>query len=119
VHTLPSEFAQVHLLASCHSRGLPVLCVGGAGAKADPTKLRFADISEASFDPLVRSVRHQLRVRHAVTTGVHVLLSMEKPRCGLVTTAEQAAAPSLHDYQARSRCWLCDDGMSLVATAHV
>ena len=36
-----------------------MLCVGGAGAKADPTRLRFADIKESSVDPLARAVRHR------------------------------------------------------------
>lgn len=99
---------QVHLLAACHRRGLPVLSAGGAGAKADPTRLRFCDVAEASLDPLVRAVRHRLRVRHGVRSGVQVLLSTERPRCGLVTTAEQAAAADMRDYQvcAGSMC-LC------------
>ena len=90
---------QVHLLAACHARDIPVLCAGGAGAKADPTRLRVCDIADASADPLVRSVRHQLRVKHGIKRGVAVLLSTERPRCGLVTTDEQAAAENLHDYQ--------------------
>ena len=92
---------QVHLLAACHRRGLPVLCVGGAGAKADPTRLCVCDLAKASLDPLLRAVRHRLRVKHGIKGGVPVLLSTEKPRCGLVTTAEQAAAEDIRDYQAR------------------
>lgn len=76
-----------------------MLCIGGAGAKADPTKLRFLDIAEATVDPLVRCVRHKLRKTHNITAGIDVLLSVEQPRCGLVTTEEQAAAPSMLDYQ--------------------
>ena len=57
------------------------------------------DLAEASVDPLIRAVRHRLRTVHGVTTGVQVLLSTEKPRCGLITTEEQAAAPSMLDYQ--------------------
>ena len=79
-----------------------MLCVGGAGAKADSTRLRFVDLADASMDPLMRSVRHQLRKKFNVTSGVDCLLSMERPRCGLVTTEEQAAAPSMRDYQACS-----------------
>ena len=45
------------LLAACKRRGIPVLCVAGAGAKADPTRLRIADMCECSVDPLARSVR--------------------------------------------------------------
>jgi tRNA A37 threonylcarbamoyladenosine dehydratase len=36
-----------------------VLCSAGAGAKADPTRLRIIDISESSIDPLARAVRHK------------------------------------------------------------
>lgn len=90
---------KVSLLAACKRRGIPVLCVGGAGAKADPTRLRFVDIAEASTDPLARAVRHRLRRRHGVTGDLPVLLSTEKPRCGLVTTEEQDQAPSMLDYQ--------------------
>eukprot|EP00892_Ulva_mutabilis_P005556 jgi/Ulvmu1/3372/UM156_0029.1 len=87
------------LIAACKARSIPVLCVGGAAAKADPTRISFMDLAEASVDPLIRSVRHRLRTVHGVKAGVQVLLSTEKPRCGLVTTEEQAAAPSMLDYQ--------------------
>ena len=50
---------QVALLAACKERGIPVLCSAGAGAKADPTRLRIIDISESSIDPLARAVRHK------------------------------------------------------------
>jgi tRNA A37 threonylcarbamoyladenosine dehydratase len=49
----------VHLLAECKRRGIPVLCSAGAGAKADPTRLRIVDISESVVDPLARAVRHK------------------------------------------------------------
>jgi tRNA threonylcarbamoyladenosine dehydratase len=88
-----------------------VLCVGGAGAKADPTRLRFVDLIDASMDPLVRTVRHQLRTKFNVTTGIDCLLSMEKPRCGLVTTEEQASAPSMLDYQVHFFLYHCMSSM--------
>jgi tRNA A37 threonylcarbamoyladenosine dehydratase len=50
---------QAHLIAACKRRGLRVLCSAGAGAKADPTRLRVVDMSEASLDPLARAVRHK------------------------------------------------------------
>lgn len=96
------DMLQVHLLAACKQRGIPVLCAGGAGAKADPTKLRFVDIQEASSDPLIRAVRHQLRVQHGIRSGVPVLMSTERPRCGLVASEEQEAAVNLQEYQVRS-----------------
>lgn len=49
----------MELLAACHAADIPVLCVAGAGAKADPTRLRIVDVSESSVDPLARAVRHR------------------------------------------------------------
>jgi hypothetical protein len=34
------DLRKVHLLAACVRRGIRVLCSGGAGGKADPTKVR-------------------------------------------------------------------------------
>jgi len=79
---------KVSLLAACKSRGIEVLSVAGAGAKADPTRLRFVDICESSVDPLARAVRHRMRRDHNIIEGVTILLSTEKPRCGLVNAGE-------------------------------
>jgi tRNA A37 threonylcarbamoyladenosine dehydratase len=47
---------QVSLLAACVQKGLKVLSATGAGARADPTRIRVADLKESSNDPLSRSV---------------------------------------------------------------
>jgi len=86
---------KVDLVAACRARGLEVLCCAGAGAKADPTRLRFADLSESAYDPLARALRKQLRRRHpgaGLAEGVTILLSTEAPRCGLVAACEGEAA---------------------------
>lgn len=44
------------LLAACVKRGLKVLSATGAGARADPTRIRVADLRESTVDPLSRSV---------------------------------------------------------------
>ena len=51
--------AQVALLAACKRRGIPVLSSAGAGAKADPTRLRIVDVAESATDRLARAVRHR------------------------------------------------------------
>lgn len=81
---------KIELLAACKARGLPVLAVAGAGAKADPTRLRFVDIAESCSDPLARSVRTRLRKLHGISSGIPVLMSTERPRCGLVDSGESA-----------------------------
>lgn len=72
-----------------------MLCATGAGARADPTRIRIADISESAQDPLSRAVRHRLKREHGITGGVTVVLSTEKPQvslCGLPSTDSTGAA---------------------------
>lgn len=88
---------KVALLAACRAINIPVLCVAGAGAKADPTRLRFVDVAASSVDPLARAVRHRLRRDHGIAGGVTVLLSAERPRCGLVYGGDDAV--QMGDYQ--------------------
>ncbi|GAB4818660.1 hypothetical protein N2152v2_005706 [Parachlorella kessleri] len=88
---------KVALLAACKRRGIPVLCVAGAGAKADPTRVRFVDVAESAEDPLARAVRQRLRKQHGIETGIPVLLSTERPRCGLIFGGEEGSNPL--DYQ--------------------
>ncbi len=56
---LSPRLRQVALLAACKRRGIPVLCVAGAGAKADPTRIRIVDVGESTEDPLARAVRQR------------------------------------------------------------
>ncbi|KAL4443221.1 hypothetical protein ABPG75_010976 [Micractinium tetrahymenae] len=88
---------KVALLAACKRRGIPVLCSAGAGAKADPTRLRILDVAESVADPLARAVRHRLRRDYQIEAGIPIVLSTEKPRCGLVYGGEEGANPL--DYQ--------------------
>ena len=39
---------KIDLLAACKSKRIQVLSVAGAGAKADPTRLRLVDIAESN-----------------------------------------------------------------------
>lgn len=58
------------IVAGCRERGLPVLTVGGAGGRRDPTEIRVSDIGEAS-DDLLRMVRKKLRRDHGFHAGKH------------------------------------------------
>ncbi|GMH32893.1 hypothetical protein BSKO_00727 [Bryopsis sp. KO-2023] len=97
IDAIDNTDTKVSLLVACHRRGIPVLCCGGAGAKADPTRLRFVDISESSADPLCRKIRHRLR-RHDIERGIPVLLSTEQPRCSLLSLGDTEMENPL-DYQ--------------------
>ena len=68
-----------------------------AGAKADPTRLRIADLAECHVDPLARAVRQHLKRKHGVESGIPMLLSTERPRCKLVPV--ESVGPNPLDYQ--------------------
>ncbi|KAG8813506.1 hypothetical protein FRC19_002381 [Serendipita sp. 401] len=72
---------KVDLLSYCHSKGLKVIASMGAGAKADPSHIQSADISQTIADPLARSVRRRLRMHpvHPVLAGIPVVYSTEVP----------------------------------------
>lgn len=72
------------LLAACVLRGLKVLSATGAGARADPTRIRVADLKESTNDPLARAVRHRLRKEHGIDGGIPVVFTLEKPKAKLI-----------------------------------
>jgi len=57
------------LIAKARARGWPVLTVGGAGGRRDPTQIRTGDLGEASSDELLRQVRKKLRRDHGFAPG--------------------------------------------------
>ncbi|KAL0430472.1 UNVERIFIED_CONTAM: tRNA threonylcarbamoyladenosine dehydratase [Sesamum radiatum] len=75
---------KVALLAACARRGLKVLSATGAGARADPTRIRVADLRESTNDPLSRAVRHRLRKDYGIEGGIPVVFSLEKPKAKLL-----------------------------------
>jgi tRNA threonylcarbamoyladenosine dehydratase len=59
---------KVLLIAGSRERGIPVLTIGAAGGRRDPTKIRAGDIGEAG-DELLRQVRKGLRRDHDFSSG--------------------------------------------------
>jgi len=49
------------LLSECVKRGIPVVTVGGAGGRRDPTRVRVVDLTRTFDDPLLQRVRKKLR----------------------------------------------------------
>ncbi|XP_043707029.1 tRNA threonylcarbamoyladenosine dehydratase [Telopea speciosissima] len=75
---------KVSLLAACVRRSLKVLSATGAGARADPTRIRIADLRESINDPLSRTVRYRLRKDYGIEGGIPVVFSLEKPKVKLL-----------------------------------
>ena len=90
---------KVALLAACVRRNLRVVTSGGAGAKCDPTRLRFVDISECAADRLARAVRYRLKKNFKIQRDIPTLVSLEEPRCELVAEMELKEGETLSDYQ--------------------
>jgi tRNA A37 threonylcarbamoyladenosine dehydratase len=72
------------LIIACYQAlGVPVVTVGSAGGKKDPTMIRRADLGRAGSDELLRQVRKRLRREHGyaggegVSFGVTAIFSAE------------------------------------------
>lgn len=69
---------KLDLIKYCHENNIPIISSMGAGAKADPSRIQIADISETQEDPLARATRRKLK-KMGITSGVPVVYSTEKP----------------------------------------
>ncbi|KAI8896100.1 hypothetical protein BC833DRAFT_598844 [Globomyces pollinis-pini] len=68
---------KAELIAYCSKNNIRVISSMGAGAKADPSRIQIADISETFEDPLARSTRAALR-KMGCSAPVPVVYSTEK-----------------------------------------
>ncbi len=59
------------LIATCRDMSLPVLVIGGAGGRRDPTAITISDLAFSSHDRLLQAVRRQLRRAHSFPRGDH------------------------------------------------
>jgi tRNA threonylcarbamoyladenosine dehydratase len=57
------------LIATSVRRGLPLVTVGAAGGRRDPTAVTVTDLAFSSHDPLLQEVRRSLRRKHAFPRG--------------------------------------------------
>jgi tRNA threonylcarbamoyladenosine dehydratase len=72
------------LIAQSHRRHIPIITIGAAGGRQDPTAIRFADLSQVTHDRLLLVVRRTLRADHGYppppnSFGVHCVYSPEPP----------------------------------------
>ncbi|MGI6669526.1 MAG: tRNA threonylcarbamoyladenosine dehydratase [Acetivibrionales bacterium] len=77
VDAVDTVAAKVDIVVKAKEKGIPIISSMGTGNKFDPTKLRIADLSETSVDPLARVMRKELRDRGI--TSLKVLFSYEAP----------------------------------------
>ncbi|MFN3594583.1 MAG: ThiF family adenylyltransferase [Thiobacillaceae bacterium] len=64
VDAIDAGRAKTALVVHCRQRHLPLICVGGAGGRRDPTRVRIADLAQTAHDPLLARLRANLRRWH-------------------------------------------------------
>ncbi len=84
VDAIDNITTKCHLLATCHQRGIPVVCATGASGRIDPTAIRTDDLARTRLDPLAAMVRKVLRKHHgfpkAGPWGIPAVYSLEPAR---------------------------------------
>jgi tRNA A37 threonylcarbamoyladenosine dehydratase len=61
---------KAELIAACRDGGWPVLTVGAAGGRRDPTRVQTGDLGDAFNDELLRVVRKKLRRDYGFAHGM-------------------------------------------------
>jgi tRNA A37 threonylcarbamoyladenosine dehydratase len=64
IDCIDSYRSKASLISYCKGLKIPVLTVGGAGGKLDPTKIRQTDLSRSEQDPLLSKTRKLLRKKY-------------------------------------------------------
>ncbi|MET0328682.1 MAG: tRNA threonylcarbamoyladenosine dehydratase [Luteimonas sp.] len=78
--------AKVELIAWCRRRKLPVITVGAAGGRIDPTLVRVRDLSRTEHDAMLALIRKKLRAEFNFPKtpkryfGVSAIYSLENVR---------------------------------------
>ena len=83
VDAIDTVAPKVALLASCMRQGIAVVSSMGAGARIDPSQIRYADIADTFHCGLARAVRTRLR-KMGVRGKLPVVFSTEVPRAEAV-----------------------------------
>jgi len=78
--------AKQALVVYCRRRKVPIVTVGAAGGRTDPTQIRVRDLSKTEHDKLLSLLRQKLRDDNGYTRnpkryfGVPAVYSLEHPR---------------------------------------
>jgi tRNA A37 threonylcarbamoyladenosine dehydratase len=76
--------AKTHLIATCRTRGIPLVVCGGASGRMDPTQIRIADLNAVGHDPFLAATRKLLRRDYEFPSektawGISAVHSLELP----------------------------------------
>ncbi len=86
IDAIDSVRSKAALINYCCSKGLPVITIGSAGGKLDPTRIEVRDLTRTEQEPLLKMVRKRLRSQYnfprslKTKFGVDAVFSMEPVR---------------------------------------
>lgn len=87
VDAIDTVAPKVALLAACLQQGIPVVSSMGAGARRDPSCIRYADIADTCHCGLARAVRSRLR-KMGIKKRLPVVFTTEVPLAHAVQEVE-------------------------------
>lgn len=90
IDAIDSISPKVALLEYCYRNKIKVISSMGAGGRTDPTKIKYADISETFHDGLAREVRKRLR-KAGISSGIKTVFSSEQPRRNALIMTDEIA----------------------------
>jgi tRNA A37 threonylcarbamoyladenosine dehydratase len=111
---------KVEMIAWCRRRKLPLVVVGSAGGRVDPTRIQVRDLSRTEHDALLSLVRKKLRQDFAFPRnrdryfGVPAVFSLENVRYPQADGSVCGTRPADADASFRLDC-----GAGLGAAMHV
>ncbi len=83
------------LISKCQERNIPIMVVGGAAGKRDPSQVKIVDLGETVKDALLFKLRKQLRQQHAFPgSGVTSIKKRPKFNIPCVFSAEDPVFPT-------------------------
>ena len=91
IDAIDSIRPKCHLLAHCRENGIPVITSGGAGGRIDATQIQIGDLATTHGDPLLLSVRKQLRTEYGFPKAVN--LKHEKFKIPAIFSPERPKFP--------------------------
>jgi len=77
IDAIDSVQVKTRLIAHCKRNKLPIITIGGAGGKTDPTQIQICDLSQTYQDPLLAKVRNQLRREHNFSRNIKRKFSID------------------------------------------
>ncbi len=86
IDAIDSVRAKAALINYCRTHALPVITIGSAGGKTDPTRIEVRDLTKTEQEPLLKMVRKRLRSQYnfprslKTKFGVDAVFSMEPVR---------------------------------------